>query len=213
MTVPSHIVSAGLSSTERAFFDVVTSQRACREFSDRDVADADLTQILVAATHAPSAMNHQPWVFVVVRDATTRSALVTIMRELWDAAGRAATEGRVPPRMLAEVDRGFMSTLERAPVLIVVSGDTDIAPPEQLPWSVYPAVQNLLLAAGALGLGSILTTMALFRTDDVRAAVDLPDRLLPMAIVPIGWPAHPMGPPRRLPVERKAFRERYGTSW
>jgi nitroreductase len=202
-----------LSITERTFFDVVTSQRACREFSDRAVTDEDLAQILVAGTHAPSAMNHQPWAFVVVRDAAARSTLVTIMRELWDAAGRAATEGRVPAGMLAEVDRGFMSTLQGAPVLIVVGGDTEIAPPDQLPWSVYPAVQNMLLAAGALGLGSILTTMALFRAEDVRDVVGFPDRMLPMAIIPVGWPARPMGPPRRMPLQQKAFRERFGTSW
>lgn len=197
----------------RAFFDVVTSQRACREFSDRSVSDADVTQMLVAATHAPSAMNHQPWVFVVVRDTKARSTLVDIMRELWVAFGRDATEGHVPSRLLEEVDRGFTSTLLGAPVLIVVGGDTDIAPPDQLPWSVYPAVQNLLLAAGALGLGSILTTMALPRADEVRAAVGFPDSVLPMAVVPIGWPARPMGPARRLPLKEKAFRERYGTSW
>ena len=153
------------------FFHVVNQQRACREFSADPVSDDDLHRILTAATHAPSAMNHQPWVFVVVRDPASRRSLVTVMQELWVGAGRAATEGRVPMSLFDEVDRGFMSTLQHAPVLIVVAGDTDFAPPDQLPWSIYPAVQNLLLAATALGLGSALTTMATFRAADVRAIV------------------------------------------
>jgi nitroreductase len=195
------------------FFHVVTQQRACREFSADPVSDGDLHLILTAATHAPSAMNHQPWVFVVVRDPAARQSLVTVMQELWVGAGRAATEGQVPMSLFDEVDRGFMSTLQHAPVLLVVAGDTDVAPPDQLPWSIYPAVQNLLLAATALGLGSALTTMAMFRAADVQAIVGLPERLLPMAIVPVGWPARKLGLPRRTPVEQKAFRDRFETPW
>jgi nitroreductase len=195
------------------FFDVVMHQRACREFSAEPVSDDDLHVILTAASYAPSAMNHQPWVFVVVRDPVARRSLVTVMQELWVGGGRAATEGRVPMSLFDEVDQGFMSTLQQAPVLIVVAGDTDVAPPDQLPWSIYPAVQNLLLAATALGLGSALTTMATFRAADVRAIVGLPGTLLPMAIVPVGWPGRKLGPPGRTPVGEKAFRDRYDTPW
>jgi nitroreductase len=202
-----------LLHSSRQFFEVVGAQRACREFSIRDVSDQEISQVLVAATHAPSAMNHQPWVFVVVRDSEARQALVTVMRELWEGAGRAATEGLVPAVLLEEVDRGFTKTLQDAPVLIVVAGDTTMAPAEQLPWSVYPAVQNLLLAATALGLGSALTTMATFRAADVQAIVGLPEELIPMAIVPIGWPAHTQGKPRRIPIEQKVSRERFGRAW
>ena len=58
-----------------SFFDVVTSQRACRSFSDRAVTDDEIAQVLTAATHAPSAENKQPWEFVVVRDAARRAAI------------------------------------------------------------------------------------------------------------------------------------------
>jgi nitroreductase len=200
-------------TTTAPFFDVVTRQRACREFAAAPVSDDDVRLMLTAASHAPSAMNHQPWVFVVVRDPMARRSLVTVMRELWIGGGRAATEGRVPMNLFDEVDQGFMSTLQDAPVHIVVAGDTDVAPPDQLPWSIYPAVQNLLLAATALGLGSVLTTMAMFRAADVQAIAGLPERLLPMAIVPVGWPARQLGPPRRTPVNQKAFRDRYETPW
>jgi len=195
------------------FFDVVARQRACREFSDDEVADDDIDRLLTAATGAPSAMNHQPWVFVVVRSVEARTALATIMWELWDGAGRDATVGRVPGDLLREVDQGFRASLRRAPVMVVVAGDTQTAPLEQLGWSVYPAIQNLLLAATALGLGSVLTTMAMFRADDVREIVGLPSALAPMAIVPVGWPARSLGRPVRAPVATKAHRERFGQAW
>ena len=196
-----------------SFFEVVLHQRACREFSADPVSDGDLHQILEAATHAPSAMNHQPWVFVVVREEAARTALTTIMRELWEGGGREQTEGRVPDSLLHEVDLGFTKTLPEAPLLIVVAGDTGTAPLEQLGWSVYPAVQNLLLAANALGLGSALTTMGIFRGAEVQEITGLPPELVPMAIVPIGWPAVRLGPPRRIPVAQKVHRERYGNPW
>jgi nitroreductase len=194
----------------RQFFEVALSQRACREFADEPVADQEVRQILLAATFAPSAMNHQPWAFVVVRSDEARSALATIMRELWEGGARAATEGKVPTALLDEVDLGFTKTLQNAPVMIVVAGDTRIAPAEQLPWSIYPAVQNLLLAATALGLGSALTTLGTFRAAEVKEITGLPPSSLPMAIVPIGWPARELGKPKRVPLEQKAFRERYG---
>jgi nitroreductase len=195
------------------FFDVVARQRACRDFSDDEVPDVAIDQLLTAATRAPSAMNHQPWVFVVVRAAPARAALAEIMWELWDAAGRAATVGRVPDGLLRDVDEGFRTSLRRAPVMVVVAGDTDMAPLDQLGWSVYPAVQNLLLAATAVGLGSVLTTMALFRAADVQAVAGLPPALVPMAIVPVGWPARPLGPPVRAPVGAKSHREGFGQPW
>ena len=197
-------------SCTRQFFEVALSQRACREFADRPVTDEEIRQILIAATFAPSAMNHQPWAFVVVRSEGSRDALTTIMRELWEAGGRAATEGRVPASLLDEVDLGFTKTLQAAPVLIVVAGDTGTAPAQQLPWSIYPAVQNLLLAATAMGLGSALTTIATFRASEVQDITGLPSSLIPMAIVPVGWPARELGRPKRLPLEGKAFRETYG---
>src|SRR5436190_23344429 len=104
------------------FFDVVARQRACREFSDDDVPDVAIDQLLTAATRAASAMNHQPWAFVVVRSSPARRALAEIMWDLWDAAGRSATVGRVPDGLLRDVDEGFRTSLRRAPVMVVVAG-------------------------------------------------------------------------------------------
>jgi nitroreductase len=85
--------------------------------------------------------------------------------------------------------------------------------PVTLPSSVFPAVQNLLLAATALGLGSALTTLALLQEDELRTLLALPPAVRPMAIVPLGWPATPLGPPRRLPITERAHREVFGQPW
>ena len=100
-----------------------------------------------------------------------------------------------------------------APVLVVVCGDTSLGHPAALGASVYPATQNLLLAATAVGLGSAMTTLPLVAGGALGELLALPDEVLPMAVVPLGWPAKPLGPPRRQPLAHKAHRERYGSGW
>jgi nitroreductase len=79
--------------------------------------------------------------------------------------------------------------------------------------SVFPAIQNLLLAATALGLGSSLTTLTLAFGDQLASITGLPDEVLPMAVIPLGWPARPLSPPRRLPVRDKTHRDSFGNPW
>jgi nitroreductase len=195
------------------FFDVVASQRACREFSDRDVDDATVERCLAAATHAPSAENLQPWVFVVVRAADQRAAVCELTRRLWRQTGRAASESRLAPALLADVDRGAETGMANAPVLVVVCGDSSVAHRSTLPSSVYLATQNLLLAAGALGLGSAMTTLATLEADTLGEILGLPDNVHSLAVIPLGWPARPLGPPRRLPVSERTHRDRFGDGW
>ena len=96
---------------------------------------------------------------------------------------------------------------------MVVCGDTRIGVESTLPSSVYPATQNLLLAATALGLGSAMTTLATLFTDELRGILGLPPSIRPMAVVPIGWPASPLGPPDGYPPSERAHRDRYGEPW
>jgi nitroreductase len=197
--------------TERGFFEVVLGQRACRAFTDEDVPDGDLVRMLEAAVHAPSAENAQPWVFVVVRDPARRNAIADLTRRLWQDGARASAEPRLDGRLLDEVDRATAAGFGGAPVLVVVAGDTRAGTPRRaLPSSVLPAVQNLLLAAAALGYGSALTTLATFAATELRSVLELPGGVDPQAVVPIGRPARPLGPPGREPVAAKAHRERYG---
>ncbi|MBV8304993.1 MAG: nitroreductase family protein [Acidimicrobiia bacterium] len=194
------------------FFDVVHRQRACRDFATTDVPDDVVGQVLDAATFAPSAENTQPWVFVVVRDEGARARLVELTRQVWLGA-RAHEEEHLDARILADVDTGVAEGFARAPVALVVCGDAGHAFERALPSSVFPATQNLLLAATALGLGSALTTLATAMTDDLVELIALPDHVKPMAVVFLGWPAKKLGPPRRTPFNEKAHRDRYGQRW
>ena len=193
-------------------FDVMFAQRACRSFDpEGDVDDRSLERILTAATRAPSAENSQPWAFVVVRDAGARRAIGALTRRAWEGGGRRYSESRVPAALLADVDRGASGGIAAAPVIVVVCGDTHVT--RALEASVWPAVQNLLLAAGALGLGSALTTLATYVEADLRALLALPDALKPMAVVPVGVPARTLRPGRRRPLAEVAHRDRFGAGW
>jgi nitroreductase len=198
---------------QQNFFDVLRRQRACRAFSDERISDEDVALVLDGARFAPSAENSQPWVFVIVRDAVARAKIGDLIQRAWTRGGRTHESGKLPQALFQDVDQGAMGGIAAAPVLIVVGVDTTATFSTVLAASVLPAVQNLLLSATALGLGSALTTLALAHLGALREVVDLPDHIEPVAVIPLGRPAHPLGHPRRLPLERIAHRERYGTPW
>jgi nitroreductase len=199
--------------SESDFFAVARSQRACRAFTDDPVPDSLIGKVLDAATYAPSAENRQPWEFVVVRDPVLRGRIGDLMRRAWEQGGRTHSEGRLSPELLAEVDRGATGSVSAAPVLVVVAADTDRCLPVTVPSSIYPALQNLLLAAGAVGLGSALTTIATTFAAELREVVGFPESLVPVAVVPLGYPEKPLGPPKREPYADHTHRDTYGTRW
>jgi nitroreductase len=203
----------GSTTISAEFFDVVLRQRATRQFNDQPVSEALIERCLQAAIHAPSAENRQPWVFVVVRDAHLRATIGDLSRRAWRQGGRQHSEGRLSPSLLREVDGGAEGGIGSAPVIVVVCGDADIGLESTLPSSVFLATQNLLLSATALGLGSAMTTLATLFADELRDLLELPPSIRPMAVVPIGWPNRPLGPPQRLPLRERAYRDRYGSPW
>ena len=187
------------------FFDVVHRQRACRDFATDDVDDDTLAKMLDAATFAPSAENKQPWVFVVVKENAARQRIAALTKQVWEGGARAYEETHLDARILADVDKGTTEGFARAPVVVVVCGNAENAFERTLPSSVFPATQNLLLAATALGLGSALTTLATALADDLTQTLDLPDHIKPMAVVFLGWPAKKLGPPKRIPFAEKTI--------
>jgi nitroreductase len=194
-------------------FAVVSRQRACRAFADTPVPDAEIARVLDAATHAPSAENRQPWEFVVVRDAAARAAIGDLTRRAREAHRRAFSEARISPKLLADVDRGAIGGIAAAPVHIVVCADIERGLEVTVASSIFPAVQNLLLAATAIGLGSALTTITTSFRSELAALLGLPPHVVPVAVVPLGRPAKPLGPPRREPFADHTHREQYGSAW
>ena len=195
------------------FFEVVLTQRAARSFLPDEVDDTLVTQVLTAATHAPSAENSQPFVFVVVRDAALRATIGAITARIWEGGAKALEAERLSPAFWRDVDQGAMGGVAGAPVLIVICGDTRLTYAGAMDASIFPAVQNLLLAAHTLGLGSTLTTLPVLGADELSGLLGLPPEVLPVAVVPLGHLARPLGPPRRLPLSQKAHRDRYGTPY
>jgi nitroreductase len=195
------------------FFDVVLRQRACRAFRPDPLDDSLVERVLEAATFAPSAENKQPWVFVVVRHPQGRAAIGDLYRRAWEGGAKSHSESRLTPALLDEVDKGALGGIAGAPVLVVVGGDTRLGNPRVMAASVFPAVQNMLLAASALGLGAALTTLPLVFGDELAEIVGFPSEVQPIAVVPLGWPTRTLGPPRRLPVADRAHRDTYGSPW
>ena len=191
--------------------DHLLSQRACRSYTDDPVDADDLATMLRAATHAPSAENAQPWVFVAVRDASTRRAIVDLTIAVWDGGGRQHSEQSLSPAFFSNVDGFIRGAYGNAPVLIVVAGDGRRGESAALlAASVFPATQNLLLAAAALGYGSSMTTLAAQAPAALAGLVGLPDGIRPFAVVPVGRSATPLGRPRRRPVQEVAHLDAFG---
>lgn len=192
--------------------------RAMRRFTDEPVSDDEIWNCLRAAQQAPSGGNIQPWRFVVVTDPDVRARLGEVYRKAYDRY-EPALLASLPPfgseadeasfHRGAAMSRRLADTIGEAPVLVVVcfpvfdltlhddEGPIDVGPPYA---SVYPAVQNLCLAARAQGLGAVLTTVIRVVAEDAREVLGIPDRYEIAALVPIGRPAGRFGVARRRPV-------------
>ncbi len=174
-------------------------QRQVRAFADRPVDDATLQEVLQAAVHGPSASNAQPWRFIVVRDAEVKAQLDA----LYEAAFAEQYGGTPPPR---GTDR---QPLSQVPVLVVacvrVRGRANIATGA----SVYPSVQNLMLAARAIGLASGITTLHRLKLAEVHELLGIPEGWESAAIVLVGWPDRAYGPNKRPPLERFVTYDRW----
>jgi nitroreductase len=193
------------------FYEVVHAQRACRRFLPDPVPEEVIERILTAATQAPSAENSQPWRFVVVTDPDQRAAIAAVAAKVWQSGAREHAAPRLTESILADVDDSMSGgAMAGAPVIVVVCADETATFPTALASSVWPCVQNLLLAATAEGLGSSLTTMAALAPGALPSILDLPDGITAVAVVPLGTPARPLGPPRRRPLAELMRRDRWG---
>ncbi len=185
------------TATLDSLLELMRRQRAVREFTTDPIDDALIESILEAATRAPSAKNEQVLRFVVVKDPSVKAKIAELV-------GETAAPGRTP--------------WDEVPVLLFVCaanpfGQSVTAGAAQA-GSVYPGIQNLLLAAHAAGLGTVLTTSrAKLKEGELRALLNLPDDHAIDAIIPMGWPAVKLGKNKRRPVSEIAYRDRFGTAW
>jgi nitroreductase/uncharacterized protein YciI len=189
--------------------------RAIRYLRPDPVPDALVERVLRAATQASNPGNSQAWAFVVVRDRERRrrlrEAIEAAMRPTLDAM-RAAPLDRKQRRLLDGAAH-LAQHLDRAPVIIAVCARNlypPHAPQEMFVWSaVYPASQNLIVAARALGLGTTFTTLHTVAEKAVREVLELPDDVYLGTLIPMGWPDRPFGPVARRPLSEVVHRDRW----
>ena len=212
MTVPTP------APTPLSLVEAIYSLRAMRRLLPDPVSDEDLRFLVDAATQAPSASNTQQWAFIVVTDAEQRRRLGEIYREVGRAVIRdqALASGRLSPAT-EKVYRGAMVLVEgmgSAPALIVVAarGGHPHDAVQAAAWygSLFPAVQNLMLAARSRGLGTTLTTLHKLREADVKAVLGIPDGWETVALIPVGHPRGRFGPVLRAPSAQVTHWDRWG---
>jgi nitroreductase len=188
------------------FRDVIETTGTCRFYRPDPIPADVLTRVLDAARYAPTGGNRQGVRFVVVRDAEKRRRLKELYLPLWETySSRAAVRPGAPkPRLLENADH-FARHLDEIPVLIVVCAQlADLMATdrhlERLSIvggaSVYPSVQNLLLAARAEGLGTALTTLLCALEPQVKELLAIPDGMATAATITLGYPAK--GFPKKL---------------
>lgn len=209
-------------------YEALMTTRAMRRYTDEDVTDAEIEHCLRAAVQGPSGGNIQPWQFLVVRDPALRTVLGDIYRRSYDRY-EAALLAVLPPFRSEDDELSFRRTLAAsrhladhlgdAPAIVLVlmpgismtltddEGELDVGTPYA---SVYPAVQNLMLAARGLGIGSTLTTVYRINQDEVRTACAIPDRYEVVGMIPLGRPRGKFGQARRRPAETLTSWDRFG---
>ena len=207
--------------------EALMTTRAMRRFTDEAVTDDEVMTCLRAAQQAPTGGNVQPQQYVVVRDPAVKAELARLYRAAFDRYEAALSPGasfRTPQdeeswHRTRAASRHLADHFDDAPVIVVVllpiipwgatddEGPMDIGP---LYASVYPAVQNLCVAARALGIGTALTTVARIRTPEVLSALGAPDTYEIAAMVPMGRPSGQFGVARRKPVEAATHFDHWG---
>ena len=185
-------------------FEAMRTTRAMRRLDpERPVSREDVWTIVEMATKAATGGNSQPVRWIVVEDAEKRRQLGEIYRRCWDQVGamyrqRTAADDALTNRMLTSADH-LGAHMGEAPVIIIPASKGGA------PASVFPGVQNLFLAARALGLGTTLTTVHQLEEDAVRAVLDIPEDVRTWAMIPVGYPTGRWGEGTRRPVEETTY--------
>lgn len=195
--------------------EIIASTRAIRRYHSSAIPDGDLSAIMFAATRAPSGSNRQSFRFLVLRDGPNarqaKALLGTAFRQGWHAKRSSdgyekgsGTRADSPKARAARAMEHFVEHFEETPVVVLAlmvgrqGRLTDGA-------SVYPACQNLLLAARSLGYGGVITMWHYLVEAELRELLGIPPEAFIMATIPLGQPQGRHGPVRRLPLTELVF--------
>src|SRR5215470_2794678 len=189
--------------------DVIEAMETCSaaRYLKPDPVPQDLIErVIYAATRASSPGNSQHWDFIVLRDRAAKEKIRDLLLPRFKAMGVGVREpGRVTSRMI-EGAMHLVETLHEVPAIIFVCGAVAYppnSPMEQFVWSaLYPAAQNLIVAARSLGLGTVFTTFHMFIESELRELLGVPKEIKFGVMIPIGWPAKDFVKVTRKPIAK-----------
>jgi nitroreductase len=222
--VPS--AAEALARLDMPLLDAMMTQRAVRRVLPNPVDDAVVLKCIELALQAPTGANGQNWEFIVVKDDRIKKKLAKRYRQAWSLYYRVMIR-RVAARdesmeKIARAVQWQVDHFTEIPVLVVAclrlgarDGKLPLVPmPHAVEsghyGSIYPSVQNLLLAARAMGLGGSLITLPLWSVASARRTLKLPHSVTPCCVVPLGWPRGRYGPTTRRPVAEVTHLDTYG---
>ena len=203
--------------------DGIATTRSIRRYLDEPIPDEVMASIMFSASRAPSGSNRQQFRFIVLRDSQiahqAKSLIGTAARELWAAkrADEKYDEGSgarpdSPKTRMANSMQQYVDNFERVPVLILPALIRYRSPSPHEGASVYPACQNLLLAARAHGYGGVITVFHYPVEADLRTLLNIPDEVFLAATMTLGKPQGTHGPVRRRPLEELIYEDGWNRS-
>jgi nitroreductase len=204
-------------------YEGILTTRAIRRYTDEPIPDDDLRDIMFAATRAPSGSNRQPFRFIVLTSGPVAREAKRLIgegaRRIW-AAKRAGdgydrgsgTRADSPKSRVARTMQHYVDHYESIPVVVLACyvPYRDSSPSDGA--SVYPACQNLLLAARSLGYGGVMTAWHHVVEPDLRSLLGIPEDTAICATLTLGRPMGRHGPVRRRPLAELVYGERWGES-
>ena len=206
-----------MSEEVSVLFEIMQTTRSMRRLKPDPVPAALTRKILEAGVSAPSGGNMQRWRFLVIRDVKIKQTVGAYYKRAWDevvspryrAGEPAPATSRERFERMLDAAQYLADHIHEAPVWIIpcMQGAN---PTRTAGSSIYPAVQNMLLAARALGLGATLTTLYLNFEKEVETTLGLPADVHSYALIPLGYPMGRFGPVRRAPLTEVVFENRWG---
>ena len=202
-------------------FEIISTTRSMRRLKPDPVPDELIRKILEAGVSAANGGNNQRWRFLVVKDKAIKKAVQVWYKKAFDeVVGPRYAASAPPPGVTADRYQRQHGAVEyltehfhEAPVWIVACIEDKAPPNRSSGASIYPAVQNMLLAIRALGLGSTLTTRHLLYEKEAEAALGLPEGVHSYAILPIGYPMGKFGPVGRGTLADIVYQDKWGQTY
>jgi nitroreductase len=219
--VTQPLANAPLAPDTVGLLEGIASTRAIRRYADEPIPEHVLRDMLFAATRGPSGSNRQPFRFVVLnegeRAAEAKRLIGEAARRLWDMKKAAdqyekgsGADPNSPKSRMARTMQDYVDHFERVPCLILPCMIRYRAPTPGEGASIYPAVQNLLLAARALGYGGVITGFHAAVDKELKALLGIPEEIFISCTLTFGKPVGHHGPVRRRPMRELVFGDQWG---